>query len=155
MRKVIIIVLTLGAVGTLAVPRKTMVWYLYENQTSLVVLWTVRRTVTIIATNNAALGAGTGNPWRGYLKQMLEATPSLTASIQHWPYTRFPGYFSVGAPCWALSLLFAAYPATALIHGPLRHWRRRRKGLCLKCAYDLTGNVSGVCPEGGIEIKVP
>ncbi len=26
---------------------------------------------------------------------------------------------------------------------------RRRRGLCLKCGYDLTGNVSGVCPECG------
>ncbi len=28
-----------------------------------------------------------------------------------------------------------------------------RKGCCLKCAYDLTGNVSGVCSECGTEIE--
>ena len=26
---------------------------------------------------------------------------------------------------------------------------RREKGLCEQCGYDLTGNVSGVCPECG------
>lgn len=35
----------------------------------------------------------------------------------------------------------------------LRRWRRRierrRLGLCMECGYDLTGNVSGVCPECG------
>ena len=26
---------------------------------------------------------------------------------------------------------------------------RRREGLCVRCGYDLTGNVSGTCPECG------
>jgi hypothetical protein len=30
-----------------------------------------------------------------------------------------------------------------------REWRRKPPGLCEKCGYDLTGNVSGVCPECG------
>ena len=46
-------------------------------------------------------------------------------------------------------VLFAAYPSIAFIRGPLRRHRRRRKGWCLKCGYDLTGNVSGTCPECG------
>jgi len=53
---------------------------------------------------------------------------------------------------WVLATLLAAYPAVALARGPLRRHRRRRKGLCLKCGYNLTGNVSGVCPECGHEI---
>lgn len=36
-----------------------------------------------------------------------------------------------------------------LAYGPLRRWRRRRKGWCVRCGYDLTGNVTGVCPECG------
>ena len=35
-------------------------------------------------------------------------------------------------------------------------WRRDRKyppGYCQECAYDLTGNVSGVCPECGTKIE--
>ena len=36
-------------------------------------------------------------------------------------------------------------------------WRRRQRllrerGLCLKCGYDLTGNVTGVCSECGTEV---
>lgn len=53
---------------------------------------------------------------------------------------------------WALLLpipLFLAYPTMAFIRGPVRRWRRRRMGLCLKCGYDLTGNVTGICPECG------
>ena len=58
-------------------------------------------------------------------------------------------------PLWMPLLLLATYPAIAFIRGPLRRWRRRRKGLCLKCGYSLTGNVSGVCPECGAEVKQP
>ncbi|MDB5330373.1 MAG: hypothetical protein JWP03_1524 [Phycisphaerales bacterium] len=34
------------------------------------------------------------------------------------------------------------------------HKRNLRKlnGLCLTCGYDLTGNVSGTCPECGEEV---
>ena len=56
---------------------------------------------------------------------------------------------------WTLPLVFGAllgvYPAAAFYRGPLRYWRRRRKGLCLGCGYDLTGNESGVCPECGVQ----
>ena len=33
-----------------------------------------------------------------------------------------------------------------------RRWRRKKKGLCWNCGYDLTGNVSGVCPECGTKV---
>jgi hypothetical protein len=56
-------------------------------------------------------------------------------------------YVHIGAPSWAPVILLAFYPILAFIRGPLRRWRRRRKNLCVTCAYDLTGNVSGVCPE--------
>ena len=55
----------------------------------------------------------------------------------------------VRTPTWTVSTIFAAYPMLAFIRGPLRRWRRHRKGLCLKCGYNLEGNVSGVCPECG------
>ena len=60
------------------------------------------------------------------------------------------------APVWAVVLLFGAYPAIALIRQPARRRRYRREhGLCVKCGYDLTGNVSGTCPECGGEVKQP
>lgn len=52
-------------------------------------------------------------------------------------------------PAWAPVVLFAAYPTIAFIRGPLRRWRRRRTGRCIRCGYDLTGNASGRCPECG------
>ena len=50
---------------------------------------------------------------------------------------------------WPLVVLFGAYPVTVLLRGPIRRWRRRRQGLCPRCGYNLTGNVTGVCPECG------
>ena len=55
----------------------------------------------------------------------------------------------VGFPLWWLVVAGAAYPVLAFIRGPLRRYRRRRRNLCLHCGYNLTGNVSGVCPECG------
>jgi len=51
-----------------------------------------------------------------------------------------------------LFAVLAAYPTIAFIRGPLRRYRRRRRGLCITCGYDLTGNESGVCPECGTKI---
>jgi hypothetical protein len=45
--------------------------------------------------------------------------------------------------------ILGLFPALAFVRGPFRRWRRCRRGLCVKCDYDLTGNVSGVCPECG------
>ncbi len=52
-------------------------------------------------------------------------------------------------PVWMTISGLAAYPAVTLIRGPLCRWRRRRRGLCTRCGYDLTGNASGRCPECG------
>lgn len=48
---------------------------------------------------------------------------------------------------WPLALVFSAYPLAWALTGPVRRWRRRKRGLCEACGYDLTGNVTGVCPE--------
>jgi hypothetical protein len=55
---------------------------------------------------------------------------------------------------WLMSLLFAVLPAARLfLHHHRRHHRRLMAGLCRACSYDLTGNVSGVCPECGTPIS--
>ena len=59
---------------------------------------------------------------------------------------RYGGIFTA-----AVAVLLFVYPCTAFARGPLRRWRRRRMGWCLKCGYDLTGNESGTCPECGTE----
>ncbi len=59
----------------------------------------------------------------------------------------------IGIPPWSFLFLFGVYPTIALIHPPLRRYRRRKRGLCVRCGYNLTGNESGVCPECGAEVR--
>jgi len=64
-----------------------------------------------------------------------------------------PGSLRFAIPLWCPLLLLTVYPSIAFIRGPLRRYRRRRKrGLCVRCGYNLTGNVSGVCPECGTPV---
>ncbi len=56
---------------------------------------------------------------------------------------------------WLLVIAFSSYPASVFVRSPLRRHRRRKRGLCLTCAYNLTGNTSGVCPECGTKIDPP
>jgi hypothetical protein len=53
----------------------------------------------------------------------------------------------VSVPCWALAALPAC--AAALCFRSRGHPVRLAAGRCRQCGYDLTGNVSGVCPECG------
>ena len=67
-----------------------------------------------------------------------------TLPIQHgWSFSRFqlPCYFGA-------VLIFAAWAYDAT-HGKRARWKRA--GRCAHCGYDLTGNVSGKCPECGTE----
>jgi hypothetical protein len=68
----------------------------------------------------------------------------------HTPMDR-PGtnYLGIAVPHWPFVALFGAASLYALAAHPFRRWRRRRRGLCLRCGYNLTGNVSGRCPECG------
>jgi len=50
----------------------------------------------------------------------------------------------LAAPLWPISLLLIVAPAIWL-----KAHRRRRHGVCASCGYNLTGNVSGICPECG------
>lgn len=59
---------------------------------------------------------------------------------------------SITIPIWFLIVAFPAYPSIAFIRGPLRRWRRRKRGECVNCGYNLTGNVTGVCSECGMKI---
>ncbi len=67
--------------------------------------------------------------------------------------------FGGGLDVWALViaalLLGAAYATLRLWRTEQRSMtaiRRRRSGQCATCGYDLTGNISGICPECGKSI---
>jgi hypothetical protein len=50
----------------------------------------------------------------------------------------------------AVAMAAAGLVGWFLIDRPQDRTRERKaKGLCLRCGYDLRGNVSGVCPECG------
>jgi hypothetical protein len=48
-----------------------------------------------------------------------------------------------------ISLGWELYARCALDEARYRRQQRQAKGLCLRCGYDLTGNLSNVCPDCG------
>jgi len=54
----------------------------------------------------------------------------------------------MAVPWWFVALLFGTLPARAARRMVLRR-HRQSAGHCRSCGYDLTGNISGVCPECG------
>ena len=60
---------------------------------------------------------------------------------------------------WKSEMVLAALSIGAIaLYVEARHRGRRRRArgvLCLSCGYNLTGNVSGVCPECGAAIAAP
>jgi len=65
-------------------------------------------------------------------------------------------FTQTGIRCHA-SLVVGLIAVCTLFFGlyqPLKRYRRRRSGLCASCGYDLSGNVSGKCPECGTVITI-
>ena len=58
-------------------------------------------------------------------------------------------------PLWLSTTALAFTGTVPLATTPIRQWRRKRNGWCLECAYDLTGNRSGRCPECGTRFRRP
>lgn len=67
-------------------------------------------------------------------------------------------YYMSGGPFHMLAFpAFVLLAPFVLLLGVLsmpwwRRLRRRRRGCCVACGYDLTGNVSGACPECGADV---
>lgn len=51
-----------------------------------------------------------------------------------------------------LCIAFALYPIAKLVVSFVLLKRRMLEGRCQSCLYDLTGNVSGICPECGEKV---
>lgn len=82
--------------------------------------------------------------------------------LRHSSSHRFPGdpdikYYhrvrEISLSFAALVVALACYPTLAFIRGPLRRYRRRKSGECLACGYNLTGLPKPRCPECGTEIR--
>ena len=143
-RKSIIVVLTLGAVGTLTAH--------VSSQRAI-------RHFTVVSSRYATLGISV---YRGKLRLAIlnypeEEGPFLAWEVPIWQgfhcsrfsLTSEKTYWELSIPTYGAFAFCVSYPIVALICGPLRRRRRHRKGLCPACGYDLTGNESRVCPECG------
>jgi hypothetical protein len=78
-----------------------------------------------------------------------------------WPFSRtgertvsFPaGAETVEIPLLPVSLLSVAALVGLILTPLIRRRRRLREDLCSNCGYNLTGNISGVCPECGSKVN--
>jgi len=77
-------------------------------------------------------------PNRYFLTEMYRARPPDSSSGLVFRF-----------PLWTLVVLLLAYATCVLIIPAYRRRRRFRSGRCIQCGYNLTGNVSSVCPECG------
>ena len=85
--------------------------------------------------------------WEGLVVCLYLA--ALLAMESHWPFTSsWMGAIRAGllggAFGWGMHWVMLQY-IRPYIRQELRH-------VCLHCGYDLTGNVSGVCPECGCPV---
>jgi hypothetical protein len=67
-----------------------------------------------------------------------------------------PMPYAVRVPWWMLVMVLGALPLWRGASSFRRDRRRRRlavRNCCLACGYDLTGDVSGVCPECGGSVR--
>lgn len=156
-RKIIIVVLTLAAVATvgiwLLVPPAPDGFLRDPARTPRLRL-TTRHGGFILSygvfLHDKPLGIGDiyGSSWTrfGFVLERYESLPNPPIFIDGW---------ALQVPFWCPVILFLAYPTLAFLRGPVRRYRRRKRGLCVRCGYNLTGNVSGVCPECGTKIEKP
>jgi hypothetical protein len=66
-----------------------------------------------------------------------------TGSQRSWRWA------AVTTPLWVIVALLLVHPAVAFVLGPVRRRYRYQRNQCIRCGYDLKGNVSGRCPECG------
>lgn len=78
--------------------------------------------------------------------------PNVRLPIDGWA----PIPWIMRVPDWAIVVVLALLPAawsTRTVRGLAVRRRRLAVGACHVCRYDLTGNVSGVCPECGAAMR--
>lgn len=97
----------------------------------------------------------------GVVSGCVAYTPNRQHALQGW-HANPPSELTwlpilekdeLGVPLWIPFALMAGYATSTLVSTALRRRRLRRVGKCVRCGYDLTGNVSGVCPECGTKFE--
>lgn len=128
--------------------------------------------VVVVLTGFTGLAWERGS-WRSTGRTTIHLRPSLftydydgrssTGSSRHFDFVGFRWHeftSTSGRRMIDLALptgpLFAAFAIPYLLNAIYKAQRRRtraRRGKCLACAYNLTGNTSGSCPECGTAIQ--
>ena len=88
--------------------------------------------------------------WSCYSQLNVFAAEMPWTEFAHRLGFRLPGYSQgiLYVPVWLL-VVATGFPTAIL-------WRRKRRpkaGFCKTCKYDLTGNISGTCPECGTAVE--
>ncbi len=149
MSKVFIILFTLAAVGVgsiWAASYSTRLVWKPQVQEWRIVAWThdgQAYAVGILERYLLALRHGFT------LRDIEGDSPSFAYRVYSDPPSRRPRLFFLTGPVWAIAVASVSYPVMFMGWVLLRRYFRRRRRKCLKCGYDLTGNVSGRCPECG------
>ena len=144
-RKVIILVLILISVVIAAV------WYSSLNSMLRIAgIDIIHGRIRVISSayNDYTVASDSSDPYQ--LKQLIVREYNLPG-FRYIDERVAGGFYTINAylSLFPFIMLSATYPIIAFIRGPLRRYRRRRKGLCVKCGYNLTGNTTGICSECG------
>lgn len=126
-----------------------------------------RRSLTIVLLSRGAIEwtyqrAGS---WQEEAMQRTQFSLSYPQTIQIGGFSGFGTYWKpkridyglgmsqVTIPLWIPTSFFLAILCVSWALPAYRRRKRRQHGLCLVCAYDLTGNVSSICPECGAKVE--
>ena len=90
-----------------------------------------------------------GNAVRRRQRSYKRSTGSTSAPVATNTKPTIDVTYRVRIPLWMPVMLFGAWPAVAFLRGPLRRRRRRKRGECVHCGYNLTGLPEPRCPECG------
>lgn len=78
----------------------------------------------------------------------------LEVSAASLGFTTMPvvKWYGAWIPLWMVLVVTASHIAFVVLR--MHRRRRRLPHACMSCAYDLTGNESGVCPECGMIVEI-
>lgn len=116
-------------------------YYDWTGKTKYCAVFERNGIAVLASTDNSITRARNGTGWRVHKTDRPET---------HWPKVRFNSPLkgvSVWIPLWCMIL--------PLLLVSILTWRGKQKTqpCCPKCEYDLTGNISGVCPECGTSVE--
>ncbi len=100
-----------------------------------------------------------GTSYRGLPLPWLKTRPKL-GPVRHWNPATLRATSRVSLDRFLFDALFWSGLTYCIIFLPLRDRTkriqndRRRRGLCIKCGYNLTGNTTGTCPECGTKFEM-